>query len=344
MQIFDHYTDLLQWIQDQGLEWTQLGLAPDGSPIGSIKVGGGKEPAVFISAGSHATEQAGVSAAAALAQGLETDHQVYIIPSRDPIGMNGFAYALGLSLGTAPVLDAPGAVEEVLRTHGEILYDEDDALLVLIGEYGYSTRGLYRGIEKGAPCLEPLKGRRIFFPSTEPGIEGTARCQRAYTLIVTPEAEILHINRFHDTPWAPSEVRCTRQLMAAVQPKLTLDLHEYGAGAGFWFSARHQRDADDEEWEHRLAEAMIQTVAQAGTELAPADYLPGSFFEKGPQGVFWLIAQERGEGLNLADFAASQYGPSFTVETGMKASFQHRVESAVLVARTAVETFASRYA
>ncbi|NKB67682.1 MAG: hypothetical protein GKR89_11515 [Candidatus Latescibacteria bacterium] len=343
MQIFADYPQLLQWIQDQGLNWTPLGLAPDGSPIGCIKTGGDKGPAVFISAGSHATEQAGVAAAAALAQSLESDHPVYIIPSRDPIGMNGFAYALGLSLNSVPQLDSAAFVEEVLRTQGEILYDQDDTLLVLIGEYGYATRGLYNRIEKGAPFLEPLKGRRIFFPATEPGIEGTAFCQRAYTLIVTPEAEILHINRFHDTSWAPAEVRCTRQLMAAAQPKLTLDLHEYGAGAGFWFSARHQPNADDEQWEQRLAEAMIGAAVEADTQLAPAEYLPGSFFEKGPQGVFWLIAKERGEGLNLADFAASQYGPSFTIETGMKGSFQHRVDTAVLVARTAVATFAQRY-
>ena len=33
-------------------------------------------------------------------------------------------------------------------------------------------------------------------------------------------------------------------------------------------------------------------------------------------GVLWLIAAERGEGLNLADYGADRYGPSFTIETG----------------------------
>ena len=50
-----------------------------------------------------------MSAAATLLEELETEHQVYVIPSRDPMGMNGFAYVLGLSLGEEPEL---GSIED----------------------------------------------------------------------------------------------------------------------------------------------------------------------------------------------------------------------------------------
>ena len=56
------------------------------------------EPAVFISAGSHSTGQAGVTAAVELIDELETEHQVYVVPTRDPIGMNGYDYAHSLGL------------------------------------------------------------------------------------------------------------------------------------------------------------------------------------------------------------------------------------------------------
>ena len=102
MQPFDSYADLLACIQDNGHTPQILGRAPDGQPIVAIKSGGDKTPAIFISAGSHATEQAGVSAACALIDEIETEHQLYTIPNRDPIGMNGLAYALGLSLAEAP--------------------------------------------------------------------------------------------------------------------------------------------------------------------------------------------------------------------------------------------------
>ena len=113
--------------------------APDGSPIIAVKTGGDKEPAVFITAGSHSTEQAGVSAAVALIEQLDTDHQVYVLPTRDPIGLNGYAYALSLGLGKTPEFDSFEEVESILRDRGEIFYDEDGMVLSLIGDYGFAS-------------------------------------------------------------------------------------------------------------------------------------------------------------------------------------------------------------
>lgn len=232
--------------------------------------------------------------------------------------------------------------EVLLRAKGEVLYDEDETLLALIGERGYANRGLYRRFEKGAAFLEPLKGRRIYFPSRSTEMPGAAPLERAYTLVVTPEGEVLHLNRFHDSPWAPVEVRCTRRLMAEVQPRLVFDLHEYG-GDAFWLSARHQRNDDDETWELRMAEAAAGAAVGSGARVAPDDYSPGSFFRKIRRGAYWLEPQERGEGLNLADYAADRFGPGFTIETGMKQAFEQRVRLQMLVVQAAVRTFEQRY-
>lgn len=335
MQPFASYADLLTCIQDNGHTPQILGRAPDGQPIVAVKSGGDKTPAIFISAGSHATEQAGVGAAYALIDEIETEHQLYTIPSRDPIGMNGLAYALGLSLDEAPNLGGLDDIAPLLRKRGEVLYEEGDTVVALIGEYGYATRNLYnRPVET---WIEALKGRRLYFPASNPGVE------RAYTLVITPAGEILHLNRFHDTLWAPVEPRGTRDLMAAIQPGLTLDLHEHG-GDFFWFSARHQRTPSDQAWEETMASEMIAEVAASGAPLAPDNYLPGSFFTKGPPSVFWLNPQQRGEGLNLADFAANTYGLAFTIETGMELPFAERVHTAKIVVQKAVEVFARRHA
>ena len=256
--------------------------------------------------------------------------------------MNGFAYALALSLGEEPRLESLDDAESVLREHGEVVFEDGETLLVVIGEYGYATHGLLGKLVDCGDLLTPLKGRRVFFPSRSDGIEGTAPLQRAYTLIVNPDGEVLHINRFHDTPWAPVEPRCTRDLMAEINPGLTLDLHEFG-GSAFWFSARRQQNDDDQTWEQRMADAMIKAIAEAGVDRMPEDYLPGSFFTKQEPSVYWLDAQERGEGLNLADFAANRYGPAFTIETGMRGRFQQRVENSMLAATTAVRVFEERY-
>ena len=102
---FKRYSDLLETVQQRGYKSRVLGYAPDKSPIVGIKAGGDKKPAIFISAGSHSTEQAGVAAAVELIGKLETEHQVYVIPCRDPIGLNGYKYALSLSLGDEPEID-----------------------------------------------------------------------------------------------------------------------------------------------------------------------------------------------------------------------------------------------
>ena len=95
----------------------------------------------------------------------------------------------------------------------------------------------------------------------------------------------------------------------------------------------------------KVMNMRFKAVRESGANLAPEEYLPGSFFEKGERGVFWLVAQQRGEGLNLADFAASKYGPAFTIETGMtmKGGFEERVDTSVLAAKRAIATFEERY-
>ena len=163
MRIFDRHQELLDWIESRGHCIATLGHAPDGAPIVSVKAGGQKEPAILISAGSHSFEQAGVGAAVALIDELQTDHQVYVMPNRDPMGINGYGYVLSLSLGDEPPLPPLEGLGAFLKDRGELLYEQDDVVLVLIGEYGYSTVGLYGRFAAGESFLKPLKGRRIYF-------------------------------------------------------------------------------------------------------------------------------------------------------------------------------------
>ena len=320
-----------------------LGRAPDGSPLIAVKCGGDRSPAVFIGSGSHATEHAGVVAAVALMDDLQTSHEVWILPCRDPISLNGFSYALSLALGESPAIDTVESAEKLLREKGQVLYAAGGLLLVLIGEYGYENRMLYGEIEKGANFLDPLRGRRIYFPSRAVDQPGAAPPERAYMQVVTPDAEVLHMNRFHDTPWAPVEVQCTRQLMARIDPRLTLDLNEYN-GDDSWMSARRQRNDEDERWERRLASAGTKALGVSGATFPDGGYLPGSFFKNLEPGVFWLNAQERGEGVNLVDFAARNFGPGFTVETGMRQAFARRVMLQKTVVQGVVAEFEKRYA
>lgn len=340
---FARYSDLLELLERRGRKWEVLGRTPDRQPVIAVRAGGDKLPAIFISAGAHSTEHAGVRAAVELIERLETRHQVFVLPCRDPMGLNDFSYALSLSLGDVPPLTSLDAAEALLRERGEVLFDAEGTLLVLIGEYGYANRDLHGRFPKGEKFLAPLHGRRIFFPARYQDVEGSMLLQRAYTHIVSPDGEVLHINRFHDTTWAPVESRCARLIMTRIKPGLTFDLHEHG-GDGHWFSTRQQRTDADEIWEQRFAREMIAAWRASGAKLAEESYSPGSFFTKVERGVYALNAGQRGQGLNLIDYAARHHGPGFTIETGMRQPFADRVRDSMLAVQTAVKVFEERFA
>ena len=247
---FETYAELLGELERRGHQQRVLGHAADGSPLGVIKAGGDKLPAVFISAGAHSTEQAGVVAAVELLDELATEHAVYVLPCRDPIGLTGFEHALELGLsgsGTGP-LPALRTVEDaaaVLRERGEVLHDQDGRLVAALGDHAYS---ICESAEDSMisttdlPHLRTqLRDKRIWWPSNFSNVEGAGPLERAYTQFgpntASPE-EILHINRYHDTPWAPVEVDCARRIMAEVSPRLVIDLHEHDGGTKFLLKIR----------------------------------------------------------------------------------------------------------
>ncbi len=355
------YAELLLDLQSRGHEAIVLGTAPDGSQIVAVKGGGNKLPPIFLSAGAHSTEQAGVCAAIDLLDELVTEHEVWVLPCRDPIGLSGFRHALhlGLPFELEPSVNSLEEAADLLRHRGNVLVDEGDngqqLLVALLGDYGYALYLDGRAssmLPADFPSTYPeaaaaLVGRRMWWPSNYSDVPGAGPLERAYTQFGPTDSdnEVLHLNRFHDTAWCPIEVRCCRDLMAAIKPGLVMDLHEHG-GEDYWMSARHQRTEEDESWEIKISTAVANAVAETGTTLhdGAEGYAASEHFEELGPGVFWLNADVRGQGLNLADFGAAHYGPAFTVETGLKGPLADRVAMQKLTVHTAVSVFEQRYA
>ena len=69
-----------------------------------------------------------------------------------------------------------------------------------------------------------LVGRRLWWPSNYDDVPGASPLERAYTQFGPTDAdnEVLHLNRFHDTPFCPVEVRCCRELLAEITPGLVM--------------------------------------------------------------------------------------------------------------------------
>ena len=89
-------TGVIEALYASGKAVQEWGRAIDGTPILSASTGAGKSPAILITAGVHASESAGVHAALNLLKQLDIDHEVHILPLRDPYGFAGVNHCLGL--------------------------------------------------------------------------------------------------------------------------------------------------------------------------------------------------------------------------------------------------------
>jgi len=370
--------DLLNAIERRGHDYRVLGRAPGGEPLVSVRAGGDREPGIVLSAGSHATEHAGVCAAVELLDRLDTDRRLEVFPTRDPVGLGGYAAALGTALGDPPAVDSFEAVEELLHEEGHVVHDRNGLTIALVGDVGFLVRTppeltlppeghavgesyLERLAVEDPGALDPLLGRRIYLPAGLPDVEGTGELDRAYTEVVTPDGRVRHLNRFHDAAWAPVEPRCLRRLLASADPGLFVDLHESASNRErFHVTLRRTGEAASERRSERIGRAAAQAAEDAGGTLAtwadkfgdtPVDehhYTPVD------DGVFWLEHAERNErseerererplyqpsGLNSSDFVAEEHGLGFGMDTGTYAPFDDRVEQAVAAVRAMVDAF-----
>jgi len=326
-----------------------------------LEAGGDRLPGIFITAGAHAPEHAGVVAILRLIGELHTDRKVYVVPTRDPVGLSGFAYALGLGLGRPVEVRSYQDVREALEGEGELLHEEEGLYVACAGEFGYAVLDppcppwswpgvLYRlqELADSVPgLLDRLRGRRVYIPAGLPWSEGCRDFERAATLVVHPGGEVLHLNRFFERPEVVEEVRCVREVLDGVETTLHLDMHESPAGERFWLPSWMPENLP-EELAVRMAKAMTGAVTAHGftpstlEELVPPeekeDWKPRrwGYFEDGGDGDMWVHQEIRGEGLNFSDYAR-RYGFAFGSETPMRAPLAQRVDQIVWMIEAAVE-------
>lgn len=381
MDGYDTYAELLASVEERGHGYHTIGHAPDGSPLVVIEAGGDVEPPILVTAGAHATEHAGVRAAVELLDELETDRRVLVVPTRDPVGLNGYEYAVETAVDEPISFDSFSGLADVLRSHGDVVFEGDDeTVLALIGDTGFATReptpekssclSLMSTLKEHAAdsdsdLLDPFEGRRIYAPAGHTDVAETGDFERAYTFLISPRGEFMHLNRFFDRAWAPPETRCVRDLMADVEPALTFDLHESSRqGPRYHLSVRPTRTDEEDEWEERVASAILDEVETAGFTLATDEDIFGNaldvvahssdgdepddssanhlFYSKLERGAYRVdpnatAPPRRGEGLNAVDYAAENYGLAYTTETGMHGTFEDRVRAAVVSVQTAAD-------
>ena len=348
--------EILSEIKESGHEYSIIHRVANGLPVYLVKYGGTKSPPIVITAGSHASEPAGVVSALRLLRELKTDHTVYLVPNRDPMGLEGYhrylAFALG---GAAPDFSTNTELAAILRRRGKVLLDEDGLTLALIGDFGFAAMEFtatvfgpskvwlkIKALLAERPELrEQLAGKRVVVPTNQPQSEGCGVFERAYTCPITAEGELKNLNRLFGVPSAPADIKAVQAVIDRVRPGLSLDLHE-GFGTGFYMIIP---PIDGNEPAERIAHGIINEMKRHSVGLLNLKQLAPHFPDGG------VNMYDIGDGILVEDvvrsdmqetqlaYTTARYGPGFGLEVGRSAPLQQRAQYHVWAALAAVEVF-----
>jgi hypothetical protein len=347
---------LRSYLEDSNCEILRLGSVLGGFDVLCAVAGGKKDPAILITAGSHADEVAGVHAALALLRGLVTQHKLYVIPVRDPFGFEGYRANLQFAAGSSVRIEGPADVYEVLRGKGKVLYENNTYVVAEVGQYVFAydvgvdfpTSSVGRRIEdvvqQDRKALERLAAaKRVVAPWNLPmPRHGDYFRRGARGMIVTASGFVGNFNRFFDVKDAPAEIQYPRNLVDELKPGLILDLHE-GYGRGFYVYKPESADPSID----RIASALTAAVQDYGGQTSTPEELQ----------PFWgpKLGHDRSYFGNGTFYAGSsirsgfsQYcqtlGPAFTFETGAFNPISWRTDLHVWAAVAAIKSWESSQA
>lgn len=330
--------DVLDILQVSGKSVREWGRAVDGTPMLAACTGGDRQPPIFITAGAHATETAGVHAALRLLETLDSEREVHVLPLRDPLGFAGVGRCLSFAAGRREDDLEPRESLDFLQAHGEEILEEGELRLFQLGRFGFlwgpnrpgletfwEEFGLMGRLARERPeILKPLLGKSIMLVDPAAQIDGSEGVRRCWHSVLSGEGEWLHLNRFFGRADAPSEVAAVDHLLTTLKPGLICDLHE-GNGRGFWMPIPRPRDHADRVLE--MTRAFFGYIEKRGYPVTdyedwqatdgigapdPDWMLP----EPSLPGMFWLNQDLRAEGHNLMSYAG-QFGVGYGTEGPM---------------------------
>lgn len=320
-------TGVLEELRSSGYPTREWGKAIDGSPMLGVQIGGKKKPSIFVTAGSHSVETGGIHGALEMVRSLDTEHEVHILPLRDPLGFAGISRCVSVALGRNVEISSHNAAREFLEANGDLLYEKDDLQLYKLGTMGFAwdiprpgmksflsmhTQMIKLTHEK-PETLQPLLGLSTFLITSMPEIEGSEDL-RCWHGVVSTKGEWLHLNRFFGRPDAPPEVEAVETILTTVNPGLVCDLHE-GFGSGFWMPTRKPSDKESERVVVEMTVAFFDYINGQGYQALDYEEFaathqkfnrgyPTSFNipVDGIRGMFWTDGVLRNEGFNLSDY------------------------------------------
>jgi hypothetical protein len=357
---FETNDDIRRHIEKSGHKFSVIHEAANGLPIYCVEMGGTKTPPIVITAGSHASEPAGVVGALRLLTELKSEHAVYVVPNRDPMGLEGYHRYLRFALGgEEPRFSTNTELAELLRQRGRILHDDANLVVASVGDFAFAAMEpslgsfgpskvwlkIKRLLSESGRLRGQLEGKYVVVPTNQPDSEGCGVFERAYTCFVTNDGELKNLNRLFGVGGAPPEIRAVQSLVDRVRPGLNLDLHE-GFGDGFYLIVP---PFDGNRPAEEIARAIVASMKEKQVNLLTLDQLKPQFPDGG------VNMYDLGDGVLVEDVAKSdmqetmlaystaKYGPGFGVEVGRSASLERRGQLHVWAALAAIRMFEAQH-
>jgi hypothetical protein len=343
-------------MKNAGADVQILGTSSFDEPIWLAKIGGDKQPAIVITAGSHADEVAGVFAALHFVQSLASDHTIYIVPCRDPNGWNGYSATLQRARPGAPAVSLhPEAAAELRRA--DVYFDDGSLVIAKVGSTVFATRpattwtstqitrhALPALLADNPSLASRLRHTRVFVPGNVAVDDGRNPYSHGGHTAYVGDGYVAHFNRFFDRPDAPVEVAAVRALVDQVRPGLTLDLHE-GFSDGYYLFIHSAHSARLTE----MARVMISAVRAAGGRVATRAELEPVWGAKTSagidtidDGIFTLGPPSAGQRSSFAGYC-EEFGLALTTEPGMEATVAERVSMIETGVRAVIERFTAMH-
>ena len=363
--------DIAHFVTRHSTSSRTLATVDDQQPLVAVKIGGDRKPAIVIKAGTHASEIGGVHAALTLIdEGLDTSHEVYVIPCGSPFDFGGFNRALSFASGKPVDIKDDSECLAVLSKLGRKFHQGEHFALFRVGEIiftyvdqeKFDPRTLhYRQFAKMSvadPKLrEEFGGRRIFCPNSLYYKEDYT-CYDHAGLVnwVQWDGWVSSFNSFFDRINAPLEVRCVRELCESIKPALALDLHESCINARIpkeYLAGRSGSPKDlgshflilppvhpptYDAVETTVANALLNGATKAGFKFLSKEALVAAWGYPDTDYYEGYIRCHSREGGNFYQWM-TQYDASIVVETRLDQPVEMRARQQCAMVRAAVKEF-----
>ncbi len=356
--------ELVDWLEKEKIEYQVMGETSMGDPMIMIHKEGTGQP-VVITAGAHATEPAGVSAALELLKNWDYPFPLYMFPMRDPFGAQGYAGCLSQVLGRDVEFETYEELNQLLLEHADKVYNNDGLFtIVLINDVIFTNLRFVPGeagprqseintnefLKAHPELVSQFAGKRIVCPANfTDEAESVRKYDRAFTAKITENGTFADMNRRFGGSGEPFEVQVVRQQVDELDPYVVLDLHEGFGSTYYFFTSNYTTNERLRHYLDLMIAACKDDFPQGPWRLQGViDCVPeaaNQYIEPTP-GVIQDIQGPRDsgtyEGLTGTSFSSycSPYCPSVTLESGTDNTMQARVGMHVKCARAVLQDVA----